>query len=130
MKNIVEAIKKTGVFFIATVDEGQPRVRPFGSVTEYNGKIYICTNNTKDVFKQIEKNNKIEICGMVGEGEWIRVTAEAIRDADLDAKKAILEDPTGPSYLYKYDDPIFEVFYLENPKCIKYSFTSDLVEIK
>ena len=74
MNKIVEEIKKAGVFYIATVDaDGQPRVRPFGAVAEFEGKVYICTNNTKACYAQMLANPKTEISGMVADGTWIRV---------------------------------------------------------
>ena len=48
MNKIVEELKKTNVFYVATVNGDQPRVRPFSSVTEIDGAVYNCTNNTKD----------------------------------------------------------------------------------
>lgn len=124
MNKIVEELKKTKTFYIATIDGDQPRVRPFSSVTEFEGNLYICTNNTKEVYKQIISNPKIEISGMA-EGKWIRVNGIAVRDDRDEARKAMLEDPTGPSNLYTLGDGIFEVFKIENAKCTKYSFTND-----
>lgn len=53
MNRIVEEIKKAGTFYLATVEGDQPRVRPFGSVTEFEGQMYLCTNSTKEVYKQM-----------------------------------------------------------------------------
>lgn len=64
MNKIVEELKQTRVFYVATIDGDQARVRPFSSCTEFEGNLYICTNNTKDVYKQMLENPKIEICGM------------------------------------------------------------------
>ena len=129
MNKIVEELKKTKIFYIATIDGDQARVRPFSSVTEFEGNLYICTNNTKDVYKQMIKNPKIEISGM-SEGKWIRVNGIATRDDRDEARRAMLEDPTGPSNLYTIGDGIFEVFRIDNAKCTKYSFTGDPEEIK
>ena len=130
MNKIVEALKKTKIFYIATMENDQPRVRPFSSCTEFEGALYLCTNNTKDVYKQITANPKIEVCGMGNDGTWIRITGIAKRDDRDVARKAMLEDPTGPSNLYKLGDGIFEVLKIENPVCTKYSMTSDPEEIK
>lgn len=130
MNKIVESIKKLKVFYIATIEGDQPRVRPFGSICEFEGSIYICSNNTKEVYKQITANPKIEMCGMNENGEWIRLSATAKKDNRIEAKQAVLNDPTGPSQLYKADDAIFEVFRLENVKCMKFSFYSAPEEIK
>ena len=130
MNNIVEELRKTGIFYVATIDGNQARVRPFSSVTEFEGNLYLCTNNQKEVYKQIMLNPQIEICGMGKGGTWIRITGTAIRDDRDVVRKAMLEDPTGPSNLYTVGDGIFEVLKIENPVCIKYSMTSEPEEIK
>lgn len=124
MNRIVEELKKTGTFFVATIDGDQARVRPFSSVTEFEGRVYICTNNTKDCYRQITENPKVEICGMGKDGTWIRVQGMLVRDDRDEARAAMLADPTGPSNLYKLGDGIFEVLYLEDARCTKYSFTA------
>lgn len=124
MNKIVEELKKTGVFYVATMDGDQPRVRPFSSLTEIDGKLYICTNNTKDCYKQMTANPRIEICGMNKDGSWLRISGKAVRDDRDEARKAMLEDPTGPSNLYTLGDGIFEVLRIEDAVCTKYSFTS------
>lgn len=130
MNKIVEELRKTGVFYIATMEGDQPRVRPFSSLTEIDGALYICTNNTKDVYAQIQNNPKIEICGMAKDGTWIRITGKAIRDDRDEARKQMLEDPTGPSKLYKLGDGIFEVLRIEDAVCTKYSMTAAPETIK
>lgn len=65
MNKIVEEIKKTGVFYIATVDaDGQPHVRLFGAAAKFESKVYICTNNTKQCYAQMPANPETEISGM------------------------------------------------------------------
>lgn len=130
MNKIVEELKKTNVFYVATVNGDQPRVRPFSSVTEIDGAVYICTNNTKDGYVQLIANPNVEICGMNGDGSWIRVTGKAVRDDRDEARKAMLDDPTGPSNLYTLGDGIFEVFRIDDAVCTKYSFTEEPVVIK
>lgn len=125
MNKIVEALKSVSVFYVATVDDTQPRVRPFSSVTEFEGQAYICTNNTKQCYKEMMENANIEISGMLPDGGWIRVVAKAIRDDRDAARAAMLSDPTGPSQLYTLGDGIFEVLRLEDAVCTKYSFTAE-----
>ena len=67
-------------YFIATIDGGKPKVRPFGTIGIYEGKLYIQTSKAKDVSKQISKNHNIEICAYDNKDRWIRISAEAIRD--------------------------------------------------
>lgn len=130
MNKMVEELKKCKVFYVATMDGNQPRVRPFSSVMEYEGKLYLCTNNTKNVWKQLEINPSVEICGMNDKGEWVRISGDLVEDNRQEVKDAMLDDPTGPSNIYKKDSPIFRVMYLDKAKGMKYSFTGDPVEIK
>ena len=124
MNRIVEALKQTQIFYVATLEGDQPRVRPFSSVTEFEGSVYLCTHNTKDCYRQVCANPKMEICGMNKDGSWVRVSGKLVRDDRDDARKAMLEDPTGPSNLYTLGDGIFEVLRLEDAVCTKYSFTA------
>lgn len=72
-------------------------------------------------------NPKVEISGMAKDNTWIRLSAKLVRDDRDEARAAMLNDPTGPSQLYKLGDGIFEVFYLEDVSCTRYSFTSNNV---
>ncbi len=91
MDEVLEYLKKAEVFFLATVEDGKPRVRPFSAVTGYNGKIYMITGNDKPVFRQIMENNNIEISAY-HDHSWLKITAEAVRDGSREAKTAMLED--------------------------------------
>lgn len=131
MNKIVEELKKTGVFYIATVDsDGQPRVRPFGAVTEFEGKVYLCTNNTKKCYAEMLANPKTEISGMNQDGTWIRVSGKLVRDDRDEARSAVLEDNPNLKNMYRIGDGIFEVLYLEDATCTKYSFNAEPVVIK
>ena len=112
MNKATEFLKNCGTFYLGTVEGEQPRVRPFGAVSEINGKVYICTNNTKPVFKQMKENPKVEICGFAADGTWIRIAAKAIPDPDRDVKAAMLNEIPALSGMYSVDDGIFEVLYL------------------
>lgn len=124
-KKIVVTINGVGIFYVTAINGDQARVRPFSSVTEFEGNAYICTNNTKDVYKQIVANTQIEISGMGKDGSWIRIVAKAVRDDRDEARSAMLADPTGPSKLYTIGDGIFEVLKLEVISAKRYSFTND-----
>ena len=58
-------LKECGTYYLATVEGDQPRVRPFGTVNVFEGKLYIQTGKKKNVSKQLAANPKAEICGFV-----------------------------------------------------------------
>lgn len=124
MNKVVEELKKVGVFYIATIDGDQPRVRPFGSVLEYEGNAYICTGNFKEVYQQIKNNPHVELCGMYEGPFWLRVTATLEEDNRIEVQEAMLNDPTGPKGLYQAGDGRFVTYKLTNIKAKKWTFGS------
>ena len=114
MDEIVAYLKQCGAFYLATVEGDQPRVRPFGAVCAFEGKLYICTNNQKRVYAQMLSNPKVEISAMA-QGGWLRLEAEAVPDHRREARVAMLKDNADSlSGMYTADDNLFEVLYLKN----------------
>ena len=111
MEEVLEFIKKSRMYFLATVEGDQPRVRPFGSINIYNGKLYIQTGKVKDVSKQIAANPKVELCAMSGM-DWVRIKATLVEDEDIEAQKSMLD--AFPQLLDRYQagDGNCQVFYL------------------
>ena len=130
MNRVVEELKKVKIFYIATVEDDQPRVRPFSSIAEFESNAYICTGKHKEIYSQISKNPKIELSGMYDGGTWLRVSATLELDERIEAQEAVLNDPTGPSQLYKPNDGRFVVYKLTNVKALKYNFYAAPEEIK
>jgi len=124
MREVLEYLKECGVFYVATDEQGQPRVRPFGAVADFEGKLYISTNNQKDVFKQMQKNPKIEISGMKND-TWIRVKAAVVRDNRKEAREKMLADNPSLEKMYAADDGKMEVLYLQNATATISSFTAE-----
>jgi uncharacterized pyridoxamine 5'-phosphate oxidase family protein len=128
MNKITEFLRQCGIFYLATMDGEQPRVRPFGAVMEYEGKIYFCTNNTKPVYAQMLKNPMVEMsCSL--ENRWIRVSGRVMPDTRSEVKEAMLNEVPSLRNLYRVDDGIFEVFYLAEGTGTIYEFGKDAEEI-
>ena len=130
MNNVVLELKKVKYFYIATIDNNKPRVRPFSSICEFEGNAYICSGKQKEIYNQLEKNPYIEISGMYDGGSWIRVSAKALIDSRIEAQEAMLNDPTGPSQLYKPNDGRFVVYRIDEVKALSYNFYSSPIEIR
>ena len=75
-------------------------------------------------------NPKTEISGMVADGTWIRVTGRLVRDDRDEARAAMLAANEDLKKMYHVGDGIFEVLYLEDAVCTKYSFTAEPVVIQ
>ena len=122
MNEVYEFLKKCGAYYLATVDGDQPRVRPFGTIDLFEGKLYIQTGQVKDVSKQMKANPKVEISGMA-DGKWIRLAAEAVLDERIEAQTHMLDAYPTLQAMYKPGDGNTEVFYLKNARAQICSFT-------
>lgn len=131
MNEILKFLKDAKTFFLATVDENKPKVRPFGFVMEYEGKLYFCTSSQKDVYKQLVTNPNFEACAMAENGQWIRLQGKAVFDSNLAAKAKVFEIMPSLARMYNtYDNPIFQVFYVEEGEATLYSFSEEPRVIK
>ena len=129
MERVYEFLKNARVFYLATVDNGEPRVRPFGAVDIFNGKLYIQTGRIKPCYRQMKDNPKVEICGMY-DGEWIRLTATAVENTDIAAEVHMIEQNPSLASRYQPGDGNCVVFSLENATAVIASFTKEPVVIE
>lgn len=122
MKEVQEFLKQSGIYYLATIDNDKPRVRPFGTAEIFEDHLYIQTGKNKDVYKQIEKNNNVELSAFK-DGKWIRVTGNLIIDDRYEAKKDMLEKNPDLRRMYDENDDNTIVLYFKNAKAVIYSFT-------
>ncbi len=122
MKEVLEFLQKCGTFYLATVEGDQPRVRPFGAVCQFEGKLYLITNNKKSVFAQMQANPKVEISGMAG-GKWIRLSGTVASDPRREPKTAMLDANPALRNMYSEDDGVMEVLYFTKASADICSFT-------
>lgn len=125
MEKALEFLKECGTFYLATTEGDQPRVRPFGAIFEYEGKLYIVSNNTKKCFKQMLENPKVEISGMNKKGQWIRLTGEVAHDDRREVKELALNTIPSLKNMYSIDDGIFAVLYFTKGTATISSFSAE-----
>ena len=124
MKETMDFLKECGVYYLATVEDDSPRVRPFGTAEIFENHLYIQTGKKKDVFKQIEKNSRVEICGFL-DGKWIRVSGKLVLDDRIEAKKYMLDQNPSLRRMYDENDDNTAVLYFEHATVTFYSFTDE-----
>lgn len=122
MKEVYDFLKKAGVYYLATTEGEQPRVRPFGTIDLFENRLYIQTGLKKDVAKQLGKNPKAEICAFM-EGKWLRVSAELVLDDRREARKHMLDSYPDLRAMYNEDDGNTAVYYLKDATATFSSFT-------
>ncbi len=130
MKRVYDFLKEVETYYLATVDGEQPRVRPFGTVNIFEGKLYIQTGKGKAVANQIAANPKVEMCAMKGD-EWIRVAATLVEDDRVEAQERMLNSYPNLRAMYKTGpDGNTVVYYLKDATATISSFSHAPIEIK
>ena len=113
MEKACEFLKSAGTYYLATVEGDQPRVRPFGTVALFEGRLYIQTGKVKAVSKQLQANPKAEICAFA-DGAWLRVAGTLVRDDRIEAKKHMLDQYPSLQAMYSAEDDNTEVLYFKD----------------
>ncbi len=130
MKEVFEFLKNCGTYYLATMDGDRPRVRPFGTIDLFEGKLYLQTGKAKAVARQMKANPKVEISTAAPDGRWIRISAEAVLDDNIEAQKHMLDAYPSLRAMYTAGDGNTEVYYLKNATAQICSFTEAPREIK
>ena len=131
MKEVCSFLKQCGVYYLATVEGDQPRVRPFGTAAIYENRLYIQTGKRKNVAKQMATNPKVEICAYdPSGGKWLRIEATVVPDERVEAKQFILDEYPSLKGMYSATDDNTLVLYLKNVTATFYSFSGEPVVVK
>ena len=92
MSRIHEFLDEAGVFFLATEDGKQARVRPLGAHIEMNGKEYFTVGDFKAVYRQMEADPLVEIVAFTPKDrKWLRYTGRAVFEDNEAVREKVFE---------------------------------------
>ena len=120
MSKINDFLNEAGVFFLATVDGDQPKLRPLGLHFEMDGKVLFGIGDFKEVYRQLLANPKAEIVAAKQNGHWMRYTGRAVFETDEKYAAAALD--TMPDLKKIYNEETSNkmmVFHLEDAKAVE-----------
>ena len=123
IERVCRFLEECGTYYLATADGDQPRVRPFGTIMLYEGKLCIQTGKVKAVSRQLSANPKAEICAF-RDGTWLRVSGELVEDSRLEVKTAMLEKYPSLRAMYSPEDDNTQVLYFRCGQAVFSSFTA------
>lgn len=123
MERVCQFLKEAGVYYLATVEGDQPRVRPFGTAHIFEGKLYIQTGKVKPTSQQLLANPKAEICAF-HKGTWVRIAGELVEDDRLEVKKSMLDAYPSLRKMYDENDGNTQVFFFRNATATFSSFNA------
>ncbi len=126
MNDVVKFLEANPVQFLATVGtDGKAKCRPFMFCFEKDGKLWFCTNNQKDVYKDMQKNPYVEVSVSSPEYAWIRLNGKVVFENNMAVKEGCMNNPIVKGQYNTADNPIFEVFYLEDAKAVIADFSGN-----
>ena len=122
MEEVYAFLKACGTYYLATLEGGQPHVRPFGTIDIFDGQLTIQTGRKKDVARQMMENPRVEICAFDGQ-QWLRLAAEATEVPQTEAQEHMLEAYPELRSLYAPNDGNTMIFALNQVTATFSSFT-------
>ena len=118
MKDLVDVLHEFKVFYLATESGGKPHVRPFGAVVRYDGRVWFCSHDAKNVCRQMKTNPQIEIAATGPDAVWVRVTGKAVFEDNPGAKNAMFALMPQLRDMYAAQMDHFVVFYLQDATAV------------
>ena len=126
MRRVVEFLQANPVQYLATVGrDGKAKCRPFMFCFEMEGKLWFCTNHTKEVYLDMQANPEIEVTVSSPEYAWLRLHGKAVFEDNRAVKEACMGNPIVKGQYRSADNPIFEVFYIEDPHGVIADFSGN-----
>ncbi len=126
MNEVVKFLTKNPVQYLATVGrDGKAKCRPFMFCFEKDGKLWFCTNNTKDVYKDMNENPYVEVSVSSPTYAWIRLNGKVVFENNMAVKEACMDNPIVKGQYNTADNPIFEIFYLADAKAVIADFSGN-----
>ncbi len=128
MSKLVEYMKEAKIFYLATINGDKPSIRPIGGkpvlgedgFVEVDEKVYFYTDTRKPMFKQMSENSSVAITFIVADG-FIRLTANAVFDGNVEAKKRLIDENKSLTLLYSAEDEFFTTYYLSDIQAYLYA---------
>ena len=126
MNKVVKFLQANPVQYLATGGrDGKAKCRPFMFCFEQDGKLWFCTNNTKAVYKDMQEYLYVEVSVSSPSYEWIRLSGKAVFENNMAVKEGCMNYPIVKGQYQTADNPIFEVFYLEDPHGVIADFSGN-----
>ena len=115
MSRINDLLNEAGIFYLATEDGDQPKLRPVSGHFELDGKIFFTIGTLKNVYRQLQKNPKVEIVALNKKAQWLRYTGTAVFDTDPKyTEYAFQNNPALKNAYNEKTGHTIGIFHLEN----------------
>ena len=110
MPSIMECLDQAGVFFLATTQDGKPRLRPISDHFLLDGRLMFCTGSQKAVCRQMRANPWVEISALAGD-HWLRYSGRVVFETDPKYEAWWLENNPEARGIYNEETGWHVLFY-------------------
>ena len=126
MNEVVTFLNENPVQYLATIGrDGKAKCRPFMFAGEKDGRLWFCTNSTKDVYKDLQANPYTEISVSSPTYAWIRLNGRAVFENNMAVKEGAMGNPIVKGQYGEASNPIFEVFYIQDAHGVIADFSGE-----
>lgn len=126
MERVIKFLQDNPVQYLATVGrDGKAKCRPFMFCFEKDGKLWFCTNNTKEVYIDMQENPEVEVSVTSADFAWIRLHGKAVFEKNQSVKEGCMANPIVKGQYQTADNPLLEVFYIDEPHGVIADFSGN-----
>ncbi len=127
MKELIDYLKANPVQHLATVGlDGKAKCRPFMFATEFNGKLWFCTSNQKDVYRELQAAPSLELSVSAADFSWCRISGDVVFENNMEVKQLCIDHLPIVKQIYQTaDNPSFEVFYISEGRGVIADFSGN-----
>ena len=126
MNDVVKFLHENPVQYLATVGrDGKAKCRPFMFIGELDGKLWFCTNNTNEVYKDMQANPNVEVTVSSPDYTWLRLRGQAVFENSRAARELCIQNPIVRSQYHTADNPILVAFWLKDAHGVLADFTGN-----
>lgn len=130
LKEVLDFMLEARVFHVATVEDGLPRVRPFGFVMEHEGKLAFVTGKFKDIYKQMQAEPHVEMSCCCGEDMLtLRLSGKARFVTTPELQQRAIDIMPVLGKMYEVGSDRFQVFVLDDAKAVFVTMAGERREV-
>ena len=125
MSKVKDFLAEAGIFFMATVDGDQPKLRPLGAFLEEDGKLIFGVGDFKNVYRQMLANPLVEIAACKKDGHWLRYTGRAVFETDSKYAEAMIRQSHLEAIYNEQTGNKLMTFHLEDATAVDIAIMGD-----
>lgn len=119
VKELCRFIRECGYFFLATVNDNAPHLRPMGMIYADDKALYIATDKRKNVYRELMGNPMVELASYsLSSRKWARIHGKMTVESSPRIKEEISEMYPMLKQEYVGEEEVFLVIFRVNVESV------------